>query len=67
MSYIKKSLRINNVGSLAIFRASWYLNPGNRIDIALFWYVFKCLRVVLGLTCVPWGILYNSMCAYKDN
>ena len=31
-----KSLRVDNVGSLDVLKASWYFNPGNITDIALF-------------------------------
>ena len=31
-----KSLHVDNVGSLDVFKASWYFNPGNVTDIALF-------------------------------
>ena len=30
-----KSLRVDNVGSLEVFKESWYFNPGNITDIAL--------------------------------
>ena len=43
-----KSLRVDNVGSLDVFKASWYFNPGNYSQLTNIGMVVRCHKMLCG-------------------